>query len=295
MVSFRRADSRNLYLPLALRAYDTNVDQSSWEQIGFNPIGQIQIDYTELSQSRSEIVESLRGAGKGTPASLRNLDLFVRAIENDITRNGSYFGWIALDAGTSTVAITFRGTHGFDEWLKGALILPVPYPYENGDLGLVHAGFLIVYRSVRQSTADLLRRISVGQYNKLLICGHSLGAAVATLSSPDIYQQIGRHAVPEVRSFASPRPADAVFSRTLADRGLSVLTHRNRFDIVPDLPMVPYFHPDTIALIGGGELFNPKVSHDLVASYQTGLDALTSDDSVFGGLPSHPYIYSETG
>ncbi len=294
MVLFSRADSKGMFLPLALRAYDTTLNQPLWDQIGYSPIGQIVIDHRALLAALAEETEVLRREGTRTHRAIDNLSAFVRAIENDAARNGSFFGWVAVNAQTSTAAVTFRGTHGFDEWLKDALIVPVPYPFGGGTFGLVHAGFLIVYKSVRKSTLDLLAQISLVKYSKLFICGHSLGAAVATLSAPDVYESIGHHTLPAVRSFASPRPADFLYSKTLIGRGMSVLTHRNRFDLVPNLPIVPYFHTDTVALIGGGELFKPKVSHDLTASYKPGLEALTSDDSAFGELPEHPYCYTET-
>ena len=74
------------------------------------------------------------------------------AILKDAQRNGEFFGWVALSAGTSSIAVTFRGTEGWDEWLKDALIASVPYPYGDGDFGSVYAGFLVMYKSVRKNT-----------------------------------------------------------------------------------------------------------------------------------------------
>jgi triacylglycerol lipase len=150
-----------------------------------------------------------------------------------------------------------------------------------------------VYKSVRKSATDLLKSVASTKYTRFVICGHSLGAAVATLSAPDLFQAISQNAAPEVRTFASPRPADLIYSKTLTGMGISVMTHRNRYDIVPTVPYPPYFHSDTVALIGGGKFLHPKISHSLAQSYQPGLEALISDDSKLGGQPNYPYIYKE--
>jgi hypothetical protein len=291
MVSFSREESKRVYLPLALRAYDTTLNQGDWKAIGYTPVGQIRIDHHALMAALAEAQKALENLGETPPEGGDNLSDFVKAVDRDITRSGNYFGWVALNEGTGTLAVTFRGTEGFDEWLKDVFVAPVPYPY--GAVGLVHAGFLIMYKSVRKSSTDLLKSVATTKYGSVVICGHSLGAAVATLSAPDLFQAISKKVAPQVRTFASPRPADLIYSKTVTGMGISVMTHRNRWDLVPTVPYFPYFHTDTVALIGGGEFLHPKISHSLTQSYQPGLEALISDESKLGGQPKYPYIYSE--
>lgn len=293
MVSFGRDESKKLFLPLALRAYDTTLNPDDWKAIGYTPVGQIRIDHHALMAALAEEQKALEKRDAAPTEGGDNLEEFVKVIDADADENGSYFGWVALNDATGTVAVTFRGTEGLDEWLKNVFIAPIPYPYGGGAIGLVHAGFLIVYKSVRKSAIDLLKSVSSANYRRFVICGHSLGAAVGTLSAPDLFQAINHHVAPEVRTFASPRPADVIYSKTVTDMGISVMTHRNRFDIVPTVPYPPYFHTDTVALIGGGKFLDPKFSHSLTLSYQPGLEALISDESKLGGEPKYPYVYSE--
>jgi predicted lipase len=293
MVSFSRVESKALFLPLALRAYDINLDQPAWDAIGYEPIAQIRVDRDALLSALAEEQDYLDEHDQHSPHSGDSLARFGEALEKDIKRSGDYFGWVALNKTSETVVITFRGTRGIDEWLKDVFIAPVPYPYAGGAFGLVHAGFLVMYKSVRRSALALVEAVPSARYRRLIICGHSLGAAVATISAPDVFESIGRHVVPEVRTFASPRPGDLLFAKTLVAQGMSVLTHRNRYDIVPTVPYPPYFHTDTIALIGGGKFLDPSFSHDLRKSYQPGLEDLVSDQSMFGGQPQYPYIYCE--
>jgi Lipase (class 3) len=293
MVPFKREDSKKLYLPLALRAYDTTLNESEWKAIGYNPVGQISIDHHALMTALAEEQKALEKRGEAPPEGGDNLEDFVKSVERDMTKSGDFFGWVALNEDTATVAVTFRGTEDFDEWLKDVFVAPVPYSYGGDAFGLVHAGFLIMYKSVRKSATDLLKSVPNSKYGKFVIGGHSLGAAVATLSAPDLFQAISQSAAPEVRTFASPRPADLIYSKTITGLGISVMTHRNRYDIVPTVPYPPYFHTDTVALIGGGEFLHPKISHSLRQSYHPGLEALISDESKLGGQPEYPYIYSE--
>lgn len=67
MVSFSREASKKLYLPLALRAYDTTLNPGDWKAIGYTPIGQISIDHHELMVSLAEEQKTLKNVTKRLP------------------------------------------------------------------------------------------------------------------------------------------------------------------------------------------------------------------------------------
>jgi hypothetical protein len=76
----------------------------------------------------------------------------------------------------------------------------------------VHAGFLRAYLSVRQSVADVTKQIIGGDGSdwKIYMTGHSLGGALATLSTVDISRRFASASV-TAYSFGSPRVGNKAF------------------------------------------------------------------------------------
>ena len=69
--------------------------------------------------------------------------------------------------------VVFRGTQQARDWIYN--VLTVPRPYQGR---WAHAGFVRAHRSIWQDVRELL-----DPDKKLLICGHSLGGALAELSA----------------------------------------------------------------------------------------------------------------
>lgn len=146
----------------------------------------------------------------------------------DVPRTGTqaYGAWRASDR---TALLVFRGTQiasTRDLWTDAdaRLVRRVPFA------GRVHAGFARAALSVRGQVGEWLQN-AVGQRERLIVCGHSLGAALATLFA----------ALPEVRPtlvvpVASPRVGDAAFVHSLATvRGCRIKTG---CDLVTRVPFV---------------------------------------------------------
>jgi predicted lipase len=180
-------------------------------------------------------------------------NLISKIYADDITNDpvaATVFGFIAQS--DSDVVVAIRGTEGVLEWLLDFEFALVPFPYLSA--GNVEAGFNDCYSSFRTGKADaaprvvdaLARVIAGGTAETLLIAGHSLGAALATLLAIDLAAN-GGFAAPVVYTFASPRVGDKVFAGTYGSLIQTSWRIANRRDIVPSLPpeSLGYVHVKT--------------------------------------------------
>jgi hypothetical protein len=172
------------------------------------------------------------------------------------------FGFV-VKKGDKTYLV-FRGTQvveGSDrlaEWQTDFFALPM---LRFGP-GNVHRGFAGVWQSVAPSVAKALEGIDA---KKLVITGHSLGAAIATLA----WLQLGGDLV----TFAGPRVGDAHVGTALWNGNAVRIV--NTPDIVPLVPSDPPFRHGGIEVkvTGTGSFFDAKRAHKL-ESYRAGLEAM---------------------
>lgn len=94
--------------------------------------------------------------------------------------------------------LVYRGTHRNRNWLRNLRIAPIPYKIANQRCK-VHAGF---FRAFQKLDAQIAAQLQTQK--PLLCCGHSLGAAIATLAGHAYRAQV-------VYSFGSPRLGDKHF------------------------------------------------------------------------------------
>lgn len=118
---------------------------------------------------------------------------------------GLPIGFIARSR--AEVYLIFRGTMTTTEWVRDFSIRLTAYPYRT--FGKVHDGFIQTYDLFRKAIQEGLA--GTGQRWRLLIPGHSLGAALATLAASDVVSTMG---FPEAKvyTFASPRVGDKAFA-----------------------------------------------------------------------------------
>jgi hypothetical protein len=141
------------------------------------------------------------------------------------------FGFAARDP-QGEVYLVFRGTDSVQDWLDDLDAEQQPYPWRS-DFGKVHAGFLKLYRSLRDLALQAMDDMQPG--GQLWVCGHSLGCALSSLAVPDL-----RERWPDLPlqhyNFASPRLAAPDFAA--AYNALEIPTYRvvNDSDLVPEVP-----------------------------------------------------------
>lgn len=132
--------------------------------------------------------------------------------------------------------IIFPGTASARDWRTDAKILKTSW-WENA---MVHSGFAEAFRSVG---AEIMEALYAGRAERVVITGHSLGGALATLCA-DALEDAGFD-IEGVYTFGSPRVGNRTFARNY-NEDLAPLTYRivNARDPVPWLPL-PLWSPRT--------------------------------------------------
>lgn len=135
--------------------------------------------------------------------------------------------------------ISFRGTQQPRDWLTDVDAWQVTYPYGNNDSNiLVHQGFIKAYKSVR---GDILAEIARTDkdWESILVCGHSLGGALATLCAVDVQYNV----TSRIECYPSGNPAvgNKAFVKSYNKRVPNTIRTFMRTDIVPMLPPKWFF------------------------------------------------------
>jgi hypothetical protein len=140
-------------------------------------------------------------------------------------------GFVA--AGRDVVAVVFRGTESAkpEDLLADLLTGSVPWP----GAGQVHRGFAQAFAAVRGDLHGVLRARPAS--DRLVVTGHSLGAAVATLAAATL-----RARRPTLVTFGSPRVGDREFARSLEE--LEIHRFVNCCDAVARIPPETFGHDD---------------------------------------------------
>ena len=120
-----------------------------------------------------------------------------------LAATGPGFGWVTQNVLEGTAIATFRGTQSVEDWLHNLDFFPAPYqPVPS--VGMVHSGFQLYYMTIRNSFFSLLAGVSP-TCRRLILTGHSLGAALSELAAPDVLHKLNARWQPEVQNFAGPR------------------------------------------------------------------------------------------
>lgn len=134
--------------------------------------------------------------------------------------------------------ICFQGSQGTADWVDNYKFLPVKI----NSSASVHAGFLSQYFRVSHIIVMVM-----STHNRLLICGHSLGGAIATICAYKIKEISKYHSVTCV-TLGSPRVGDKIF----CEKFNAVVDSSYRFvldnDIVCKVPfpgLLEYGHVST--------------------------------------------------
>ncbi len=126
----------------------------------------------------------------------------------------------------------FKGTSSIRDLLIDGQIIQSEW-YDSR----VHSGFLSAYGSVRD-------RIIVNEGDKpILVVGHSLGGAMATLYASDMVHQ-GYDRNVSCVTFGCPRVGDDAFVAQYNKMGIETTRVVHHDDIVPRIPNINYHHVD---------------------------------------------------
>ncbi|KAH6683958.1 Alpha/Beta hydrolase protein [Halenospora varia] len=155
---------------------------------------------------------------------------FTNSLVTDVT------GFVATDHTNKLVVISFRGSSTTKNF-----ITDVVYEQVESDLCQdckVHKGFWYSWTEARNNTLTALTNIAKSNSGyKMIVTGHSLGGAIATLCAAEI-RKSGMDAA--LYTFGSPRVGDPKFAQFVTDQagGNYRITHFN--DLVPHLPPLSF-------------------------------------------------------
>lgn len=156
--------------------------------------------------------------------------------------HGAAFGFVGC-LNTSTIEVVFRGTDNIKGWIEDADFTQTPF--NGSDTAKVHLGFWKTYSVVAKDVRALVDRTrpTCGGGKDIVVTGHSLGAALATLGAVEIAGIDPSQRV-QLFTFGQPRVGNKGFAE-LADEKLVFserFTHRR--DIIPHMPFkaLDYWH-----------------------------------------------------
>ena len=145
-------------------------------------------------------------------------------------------GFVATEGSDTFVA--WRGTDNIEEWIEDGKADQVACSFlKDGEK--VELGFHELYTTAKEghpSPQEVVRGYmeSHPEVERLLVTGHSLGAALAVLNVLDIQVTTGR--APIAYTLAGPRVGDPAFADTFDDRIETCWRVVNSHDEVPKVP-----------------------------------------------------------
>jgi triacylglycerol lipase len=132
--------------------------------------------------------------------------------------------------GPARTFVVFRGTRSIEDWLANASVPTVSHPW-----GGVHQGFDRVYRQCSARIQAAVGQVA-GASTRVVVTGHSLGGALATLAAADLVVSGVAPAV-ELYSYASPRVGDLGFAANFNPAIPGAWRIANSEDIVTTVPL----------------------------------------------------------
>lgn len=141
-------------------------------------------------------------------------------------------GFVGHMPSQKAIYVAYRGSSSIPNWLDNINTFSKDYKLCAGCT--VHTGFYQAEQIVIDSVEAMVRRQLTAHPNyRLIVTGHSLGAALATFTVLDL---LSRNLTAQLMTFGSPRVGNRLFaeyaSKVIADS--SRVTHYK--DIVPHLP-----------------------------------------------------------
>ena len=143
-------------------------------------------------------------------------------------------GYIGYTESKKSIYVVFRGSESIKNWVSNLDAVLTDYPKCSGCD--VHEGF---YKAEQHSINNILSEVKILKEKypsfEIVVTGHSLGAALATLASVDI-KEAGLEPV-YVYTFGSPRVGDTKFAEWYTESMTNAHRITHHKDMVVHSPM----------------------------------------------------------
>jgi len=145
-----------------------------------------------------------------------------------------------------SIYIVWRGSSSKKDFQNDASVDKVPF-IEEGEK--VHIGFKSCWEAVKDKTYEALDKAlkTLGGEDKIdniIVCGHSLGAAVTTLFAYSIYTIYKSNKIISC-TIGSPRVGNKIFKQNFDKSPIESLRIVHNLDVVTRAPNIGYYHVNT--------------------------------------------------
>ena len=180
------------------------------------------------------------------PTTTKAAILKVSAIDNDKNK-------------TPCIVLAFRGSDEVEDWHLNIHTYQIPFSKK----GLVHAGFKTAYLSIKK---ELYQYLKDNTY-PLFITGHSLGAALATLATAELFKNEN---FDSCYTFGSPRVGNSEFVHCIdTDRIFRIVNNLDVVTLLPlDFTIIQYQHLGQPHLFKQEEGYVEGLSDDEIYEFQ---------------------------
>jgi hypothetical protein len=148
-------------------------------------------------------------------------------------------GFVAIK--DKSIYVVWRGSESKKDFQNDASIDKVPFINEGEK---VHIGFKYCWESVVGDTynaIDTALENLQGKATDIVVCGHSLGGAVATLYAHSIKNHYPHYNIKSL-TIGSPRVGNKVFKENYDKSGIDTLRIVHNNDLVTHTPYIRFYH-----------------------------------------------------
>lgn len=168
--------------------------------------------------------------------------------------------------------VYFIGSNEAADWVHNLAFPAREIPYNGTNSAIkVHTGFLASYKQVRSFIHK-----SIAKYSKVIIYGHSLGGAIATLCAVDINYNFPGTDIGVITT-GSPKVGNNAFISSYNRRIPDTVRIVNGRDIVPSIPpdICGFKHVSSETLIGSARKHPLSIKDHLAHNYLREISKLT--------------------
>eukprot|EP00928_Gymnodinium_smaydae_P051339 TRINITY_DN34882_c0_g1_i1.p1 TRINITY_DN34882_c0_g1~~TRINITY_DN34882_c0_g1_i1.p1 ORF type:complete len:350 (-),score=11.35 TRINITY_DN34882_c0_g1_i1:57-1052(-) len=146
-------------------------------------------------------------------------------------------GYVAVDRPRNQIIVAIRGSNNPRNYIQDGMLFPSHFGPSPAD-ARVHHGFMIAFQSIGEDITDA---VAEGERScpecEVLVTGHSLGAAMATLAASKLALNRSSNKSVRLFTFGSPRVGNAIFARwasaLVSNRSMRMV---REYDLIPSIP-----------------------------------------------------------